>query len=89
MARKKKIDDDMSDWIHSYMYWTNKILDALKGTLLEDMLVRVVVKEGKKRKTVKVMTATVNKTQLKKDVQQSRDLVTGIVFYLKYFLQYF
>jgi hypothetical protein len=66
-------------WVHIYTYWTNKIPDALKGTLLEDvLLVRVEVKEGKQRKTIKVMTATINKTQLRKDVQQSRDLMTGM-----------
>jgi hypothetical protein len=42
------------------------------------LLVRVEVKEGKQRKTIKVMTATINKTQLRKDVQQSRDLMTGM-----------
>jgi ribonuclease HI len=80
---QKKIDDDMGKWIHTYVYWRHKILDVLKGTLLEDMLlVRVGIKEGKQLKTVEVMIATVNEAQLREDVHQTRDLVKGITFYL-------
>jgi hypothetical protein len=87
---QKIIDDDMGHWIHTYVYWRDKILDTLKGTLLEDMLlVRVGLKEGKQYKTIKVMIATINEAQLKKDIHQIRQLVEGITFYLKYSFQYF
>jgi predicted nucleotidyltransferase len=63
---------------------------ALKGMLLEDLkLVRVEVKEEKQCKTIKVMTSMVNETQVRKDVEQRKDLVQIITFSLKYFFQYF
>ena len=80
----------MGHWIHTYVYWTDKISDALKGTLLEDMLlVRIGLTKGKQRKNIKVMIVTINEAQLRKDINQTKQLVEGITFYLKYFFQYF
>ncbi|KAC1191462.1 hypothetical protein FH972_027135 [Carpinus fangiana] len=77
---QKIIDDGMGQWIHTYVYWRDKIPDAFKGTLLEDLLlVRVGLKQGKKRKFIKVMIAVIDEAQLREDIHQTKQLVAGLV----------